>query len=68
MANTFKHRETGDVISVSRVRYFVDGRPPVDLSGTYDLSQYVEYNDDSEVVSYSSIKAVKSFKDGKGIR
>lgn len=68
MANTFKHRKTGDVISVSRVRYFVDGRPPVDLSGTYDLSQYVEYNDETESSSFETIRVTKSTTDGSGIR
>ena len=68
MANTFKHMETGDVISVSRVRYFVDGRPPVDLSGAYDLSQYVEYNDETESSSFETIRVTKSTTDGSGIR
>lgn len=68
MAQQFKHKETGDIISLARVRYFIDGRDPVDLSGAYDLSQYVEFRPENSTNDWSTIKAKKSRTDGVGTR
>lgn len=68
MAQKFKHNETGEIISVARVRYFVeDGKPPMDLGGKYDLSQYT-YFDDEPTATYETIKTKKARTDGHGFR
>lgn len=71
MAQKFKHKETGDIIQLSRVRYYVsEGKVTsrVDLGGTYDLTQYDDFNEDAMSTSYETIKMTKSKTDGKGLR
>ena len=68
MAQTFKHKETGEIIRVARVRYFIeDGKSPQDLSGTYDLTDY-EYFDEEPTTSYETVRVTKGRNDGKGLR
>ena len=71
MAQKFKNNVTGEIITVSRVRYYYEPEEKaVDLSGNYDLSNYTyfEDTDNDGCVSYENVKTVKSKTDGKGIR
>jgi hypothetical protein len=61
----FKNKQTGEIISVQRARFYLDGTVS-DVSGKHDLSQYEYYSD--EPIDYTSIRATKGFKDGNGIR
>ena len=69
MTQKFKHKETGEIITVPRVQYFLEPEyRAVDPSGTYDLTQYDYFDDENETATYSSIKTIKSNTDGRGVR
>ena len=69
MAQKFKHKKTGEIVSVPRVRYYYEPEErATDLSGKYDLTQYEYFSDDSETATYSSVKTIKSNTDGRGVR
>lgn len=59
----FKHKETGEVIQLSRVRTYIntDGtKYNVDVTGKYDLSSYEEVRENTD---YSSILCTKAPND-----
>jgi hypothetical protein len=59
----FKHKETGEVIQLSRVRTYInaDGtKYNVDVTNKYDLSHYEEVREDT---NYSSILCTKAPND-----
>lgn len=70
----FKHKQTNEIIDVPRIRihFNQDGTTTTtDLSGSYDLSlydKYVEESESSTVESFGNVKVTKSYKDGSGIR
>jgi hypothetical protein len=59
----FKHKETGEVIELSRVRTYInnDGtKYNVDVTSNYDLSDYEEIKEQTD---YSSIICTKAPND-----
>ena len=59
----FKHKETGEVIELSRVRTYInnDGtKYNVDVTSNYDLSDYEEIKEQTD---YSSITCTKAPND-----
>jgi hypothetical protein len=59
----FKHKKTGELITISRVRTYIndDGsKKNVDLSSKYDLNDYDQVIDDT---NYSSIHCTKAPND-----
>jgi len=62
----FKHKETGEIISINRVRTYVnnDGtRYNVDPTHKYELSDYEEIKEDTD---FGSILCTKAPNDRRG--
>ena len=62
----FKNKETGEVISISKVRTYIndDGsKRNVDPTGKYNLSDYEEVREDT---NYQSILCTKAPNDRRG--
>jgi hypothetical protein len=56
----FKHKKSGEVVSLSKVRTYIndDGsKRNVDLSGKYDLSEYEEVKEPSDYKTIGFTKA-----------
>jgi hypothetical protein len=59
----FKHKKTGEIISLSRVRTYInnDGtKYSVDVTSKYDLSDYEKIKEQTD---YSSITCAKALND-----